>query len=211
MTEKVQHLINAVRRLGHYPSENENPTLARALRQAKAVAFLQLADEAELDMFKFRTLMEKCRSADEERWLEDHPAAQRACNEATLSWARSLTTDSIAEHEPSKRRIYHKGTLGWRSCDILGSMRSFLHIPVAGGADAALALQVLGFSIPQFLGCCPVFGISRSFFTFIVQPEDFDFDAAIWAAAATIAEPFQGYFAGLCDERTKISPSLSSD
>ena len=30
VTEKVQHLINAVRRLGHYPSEKENPTLARA-------------------------------------------------------------------------------------------------------------------------------------------------------------------------------------
>ena len=77
-----------------------------------ATAFLQPADKAELDMLKFRTLVEKCRSADEERWLEDHPAAQRACNEATLFWARSFTTASIAEHEPSKRRIYHKGTLG---------------------------------------------------------------------------------------------------
>ena len=32
VTEKVQHSINAVRRLGHYPRENEKPTFVKALR-----------------------------------------------------------------------------------------------------------------------------------------------------------------------------------
>ena len=119
-----QHLINAVRELGHYPSDKENPTLARALREAKVAALLQPDEEAELEMFKFRTLVEKQgRSADEDQWLQDHPAAQRACNEATLAWARSLTKNSIAEHEPSKLFIFHKSWFGCDECRISGSLR----------------------------------------------------------------------------------------
>ena len=98
--DATQRLIAEIKKLGRIPICSRTNKCERQLyeRFAKAKKNDRFNDAQKIELEELRTGGPVA--------LSD--AARRACNEATLSWARGCNKYSTGERDPKHRRIHHK-------------------------------------------------------------------------------------------------------